>query len=48
MGDKNPKAKRKLQAQHLEQKKHKADEALKERQRRYELRHPAEPSEHKG
>jgi hypothetical protein len=40
MGDKNPKAKRKLQAQHDAQKRHKADEAARFQRHLYEMRHP--------
>jgi hypothetical protein len=40
MGDKNPKAKRKLQAQHDAQKRHKADEVARFQRHLYEMRHP--------
>lgn len=40
MGDKNPKAKRKLQAQHEVQKRLKAEEAARFQRHLYEMRHP--------
>lgn len=46
MGDKNPKAKRKLQTQHELHKKHKTEEMHREQQRLHELhemKHPHEP-----
>jgi hypothetical protein len=45
MGDKNPKAKRKLQEQHDQQKKHKAEEMQRHQQRLHDLhglKHPHE------
>lgn len=46
MGDKNPKAKRKQQAQHELHKKHKAEENQRHQQRLHdlhEMKHPHEP-----
>jgi hypothetical protein len=43
MGDKNPKAKRKLQAQHELQKRLKAEEIQRHQRQIYESRHPEEP-----
>jgi hypothetical protein len=42
MGDKNPKAKRKLQAQHELQKRLKAEETQRHQRQIYEMRHPEE------
>ena len=43
MGDKNPKAKQKLQAQHELQKRLKAEEVQRHQRQIYESRHPEEP-----
>lgn len=43
MGDKNPKAKQKLQAQHELQKQKKAAEVQRHQRMIYESRHPEEP-----
>jgi len=40
MGDKNPKAKKKLQAQHEAQKRQKADATARFQRHLYEMRHP--------
>lgn len=48
MGDKNPKAKRKLQAQHEMLKKHKAEELFREQQRLHEMHEMKHPHEPKG
>ena len=48
MGDKNPKAKRKLQTQHELLKKHKTEEMTREQQRLHELHEMKHPHEQKG
>ncbi|WP_367870746.1 hypothetical protein [Luteolibacter sp. Populi] len=48
MGDKNPKAKRKLQTQHEQHKLQKAEEIHREQQRLHEMHETKHPHEAKG